>query len=102
MIPTRKDALAHDAIAKYPPKPPQSTYRRTGRLGRSWKTQVYAKKALVGTSIKYAPYVQVSATQASFHKRTGWVTIEQVAKAIEPKARQIIAQAIDKITRGAK
>src|SRR3990172_6913938 len=48
-------------MAKYPPQPP-TTYRRTGRLGRSWTTQVTSMGegllGEVGTNVIYAPFVQ--------------------------------------------
>ena len=68
----------------YPPPPPNSTYRRTDKLKQSWAKRVTGSGrswlGVVGNRIKYAPYVQDENRQAAVHKRTGWQTVQSVAK----------------------
>ena len=49
-------------MAKYPPKPPKSKYRRTGTLGRRWATKIDESAGglvgKVGNNTEYAPLVQ--------------------------------------------
>jgi hypothetical protein len=70
----------HRRVAKYPPKPGHSIYRRTGTLGRRWTTKVEqgGKRGVVGNNTRYAPYVQ-GPRRRHFHKAAGWVTIAEVA-----------------------
>ncbi len=79
-------------MATYPPPPPSSTYIRgygfagrpatSEKLGQHWTTQVTQQQAgyegRVGNNVSYGPLVQSSAFQTKAHKRTGWVTDEQV------------------------
>ena len=74
--------LLRAEMRKYPPPPPNSTYRRTGTLGKSW-TQAVKKfggswLAQVGTRLNYAPYVQDMNRQAEIHQGR-WQTIQSVA-----------------------
>jgi hypothetical protein len=69
-------------VAKYPPKPPQSTYRRkgaSGGLASGWQvdSEVKNNTAILGNNIPYATYVQGD-RQAWFHKRTGWINIPTI------------------------
>ena len=68
----------------YPPKPKQSTYVRTDKLKQSWAKRVTSSGrswlGVVGNRIHYAPYVQDENRQAAVHKRTGWQTVQSVAK----------------------
>lgn len=67
--------------SEYPPKPPQSEYRRTVTLGRSitGRMEVRPEEVLgfVGTKVQYAPFV-IGPRQRDFHKRTGWRKLEDV------------------------
>lgn len=66
-------------IAKYPPKPGHSTYRRTGTLGRLWTTKIenQGKRGIVGNMTPYATYVQ-GPRRRYFHKAAGWKSIQEV------------------------
>ena len=71
-------------VAKYPPKPPQSTYRRkgaSGGLASGWQVDSDVKNhtAILGNNIPYATYVQGD-RQAWFHKRTGWANIPTILR----------------------
>jgi hypothetical protein len=59
----------HRRIAKYPPKPGHSSYRRTGTLGRLWTTKVEqgGKRGIVGNKTPYAIDVQ-GPRRRHFHK----------------------------------
>jgi len=79
-------------MATYPPQRTGSTYIRgygfpgkpatSEKLGQHWTTQVTQQQAgyegRVGNNVSYGPLVQSSAFQTRAHKRTGWVTDEQV------------------------
>ena len=79
-------ALVVYGVKKYPPRPPWSTYQRTGHLLDSWDHQVkWNGRELIGTVLSeaakapYGPYVQ-GEQQTWFHKRTGWRTLPDAAK----------------------
>ncbi len=84
-------------MADYPPKPKNSSYRRTGTLGRKWTTKVTKTHegltGKVGNNTYYAPYVQhdrfkfPKPHQTLKHLETGWITD---AQAIEKEATSII------------
>ena len=77
--------LLRAEMRRYPPAPANSTYRRTGTLGKSWTRSVMRGGrgggwlAQVGTRLKYAPYVQDEGRQAEVHQGR-WQTIQSVAK----------------------
>lgn len=68
-------------IAKYPPKPPSSRYRRTGTLGRRWTTKIEknGSRGIVGNNTSYAPDVQGPEQKVIF-KKIGWKTIGTVGR----------------------
>ena len=74
--------LLRAEMRKYPPPPPNSSYRRTGTLGKSWAQKVTRLaggwSAIVGTRLNYAPYVQDETRQAEVHQGR-WQTIQSVA-----------------------
>lgn len=77
----RIGARLRTELAKYPPPPPNSTYRRTGTLGRSWthtvQTSLIAATAIIGNNIPYAPDVQGEGMQAEIHQGR-WQTEQEV------------------------
>lgn len=87
-------------VAKYPPKPPLSKYRRTNTLKRGWTTRVSGTYGVLGNATPYAPYVQDEPRQAWFHKAHGWQTIQTVAKNNTPRIVKIIEDAVNKILQG--
>lgn len=60
------------SLATYPPKPEGSSYRRTGRLGRSWAIShnITARgiEGETGTKLEYAHWVQDEERQAWMHR----------------------------------
>ena len=68
-------------LAKYPAKRPNSSYVRTGTLGRSWTPRVRTEGdrlvGRIGTKVIYAPFVQSQQFQADIH-RDRWQTDVQV------------------------
>ncbi len=84
-------------IAVYPPKPPQSTYTRTGRLGRKWTIQQAGfLEVEVGNNTSYGPYVQGD-QQTSFHAATGWMTTRQAKDAYQDQVTAEIQKEINRI-----
>lgn len=74
-------------MKKYPPARPESTYRRTGTLGRRWTTRQISAPDMVGREIgnntAYAPFVQAAELQAYMH-RGYWQTDEDVMRQEAP------------------
>jgi hypothetical protein len=67
---------------KYPPKPPHSTYVRTGNLGGAWGSNIsnQGRTGLVENTLgRYERYVQGD-RQRGFHAATGWKTDKQIAE----------------------
>lgn len=92
-------------VAEYPPKPPQSEYRRTGTLGRQWhvarpefRSSATEFTASLGNMTSYGEFVQGD-DQAWMH-RGRWWPVSQMVKAradrlesfFEAAARQIEKQ----------
>jgi hypothetical protein len=81
----------------YPPPPPNSSYRRTGTLGRTWHVKRQGSNAVVGNPTPYAPYVQSESQQAWMHEGR-WQTDKDVIQdversgAIERIARRVISR----------
>lgn len=72
-------------------------------LGKSWTTTVNpasAWRATVGTIVTYGPAVQDRDHQASFHKRRGWVTVQDVAEQYGPEIVRKIEAAIARLFKG--
>lgn len=71
-------------MATYPPKPPRSTYRRTGTYGRRWTVRVDMGSdgltGKVGIRLWYAPVVGSAQFQTQTHRRTGWTTDRQAVQ----------------------
>ena len=92
------DVLRAD-LRKYPPKPPDSTYRRTGTLGKSWTKSVMRGGreggwlAQIGTRLGYAPYVQDELRQAKVHQGR-WQTVQSVAKDRRDEVVRFVVRAI--------
>lgn len=70
-------------VPPYPPPPPNSTYHRTGDLGRSIHTEVQKLGAQVVTSLSvgvdYGPWVVDERRQARVH-RGRWWTLQEVLR----------------------
>jgi hypothetical protein len=101
----RAMALIHDEIAKYPPPPPNSRYRRTGLLGRSWssKTRPLANdiEGIVANTAPYAPEVQ-GLSQKGFHADTGWGRLDEVAKRLWPQIVEFFQEALRRVAQDAR
>jgi hypothetical protein len=87
-------------LAKYPPPPENSTYRRTGKLGRSWTHRANANlitaTALIGNNTPYGPDVQGEGTQMPIHQGR-WQTDLQVLTANIDYIVEEVAARIDEI-----
>jgi hypothetical protein len=93
-----------ERMPAYPPKSDSSTYRRTGLLGRSLTSLVGRApdagsavegegdtiRGIVGTAVKYAPYV-IGPAQAKAHQGNWWLLEETV----QSHKREINAEFIE-------
>ena len=93
-------ALIQADIKQYPAPPSDSTYKRTGTLGKSWTRKLERGWAssgrmaiVIGSNVKYAPYVQHADAQAWMHKGR-WQTAQQVAKDKTQEVARFIEQAL--------
>jgi hypothetical protein len=93
-----------EKLQHYPPPPPNSTYERTGDLGRAWAvsadargTNLYQDRVSVEmkNDMAYAGWVQGVGTQTQQHQRTGWQTTQQVLDAETPLFLEDLASAIE-------
>lgn len=95
----RSVMIVQNALAKYPPKRPGSTYVWTGTLGREWTTRVRPEGGKligrVGTKVIYAPFVQSSQFQAAIHKGR-WQTDVQVLEANRDRILRQFESAIER------
>lgn len=86
----KRGSLRLEAGMKYyPPKPPRSTYVRTGRYGQGWNTRFSRREDrienITGNNVRYGPEVGSEEHQAPVHARTGWPTDLDVARREEPE-----------------
>ena len=88
------DLLIAD-IAKYPAPPADSSYTRTGTLGKGWTKQVEptVPRATVGNITSYGPYVQDPDRQAWMH-RGRWQTTLDVARRRTEDVKRLIEAAL--------
>lgn len=92
--------LLQGQAAIYPAEPPNSTYIRTGTLGRRWTTaQRYYSTGeggflvgTVGNNTWYGPLVMSEEDQAPVHQGR-WKTIEQIAREQQPRISAMLDQA---------
>lgn len=89
-------SYTQQTLKPYPPKPPQSTYVRTGELRRAWDVVVNrrAGEVAIKNTRDYAPYV-IGERQVSFHKRTGWLRLSEHEQPVLDKAVPIVAKAFE-------
>lgn len=92
-----KSVFGVERIAKiYPPPPPDSRYRRTGTLGRKWKSSVKSitggVRGIVQNPVPYAPVVQ-GENQAAIH-RGRWKPMSQIIKELGPKIAEYLEEAL--------
>ena len=86
-------------LADYPPARAESTYRRTGTLGRLWTiarpvvtSSAHVLEARIGNATPYGPYVQDPDKQAECH-RGHWRTTAQVIRANVDEIDAILGRA---------
>jgi hypothetical protein len=100
----------HESVPPYPAPPPDSTYRRTGTLGRTLgvgggKPDIYRVidkseqfEGQFGTKLKYAPYVIGDVEQARMH-RGRWWTMSKIGEAAKDKITQIWSRLVEEIAK---
>lgn len=105
---TANQALAHvqSSVPGYPPARPDSSYVRTGTLGRTLglggRAEIYEVQqigagfeARLGTRLNYAPPVIGSESQTSFFRARGWWNMRTVVE----KARPGVGRLYDALSR---
>jgi hypothetical protein len=98
-------AVGIQKLAAYPPAPSGSRYRRTGALGRGWRTTDRrfvvagaARSVVLRNPVSYMPVVQGKGQQAKVHKGR-WATVEDVQAELEPLAMQKLQRAGENVAR---
>ena len=88
--------FAKRRAANLPLKYTRSSDPMSETLGKSWNTAVAgnAMSATVGTPATYAPFVQDEGQQQPFHKATGWVTVQDVAREESGEVARIVMDAV--------
>lgn len=78
-------------MAQYPAQRPNSTYRRTGTLGRRWTSKIERSvnelRGKVGNNTIYAPFVQSARLQAAIHQSL-WINTDQYV--VNTETRNIV------------
>jgi hypothetical protein len=71
---------------------------KSEKLGQSWTVSRGNNdfSAFVGTGVSYAQMVQDRDSQTTYHKTTGWVTVQDVKENYEQEAIDMIASALDR------
>lgn len=102
----RSLARVERRLQTYPPPPPDSTYQRTGLLGRTWTDNDPAlvvspseMRGVVGNKTGYARYVQGDEDQAAVH-RGRWMTDAGAIDAEEDAIRRDFEETIRGLTGG--
>jgi len=94
-------ALVHDRAGSYPPAPPNSSYVRTGTLGRRFAHRVThfsgGVKGYVTNPIPYAPYVR-GEEQAAVHAGR-WATMKQIVEEKRGAIEGFFARAMRNLAR---
>lgn len=70
-------------------------YKRTGRLGRSWRIEAGDSGVRLVNDAPYAARVQQAGQQALYHRVSGWPTVESVAEEQAGTAAAIMARVIE-------
>lgn len=95
--------LMHYRMAIYPAPPPNSTYRRTGYLGRSWYTNIRSFsgdiQGYLANRAPYKDYVQ-GLEQTAQHEATGWKRIDREYQAAKSAILQLFKDALNRVARG--
>jgi hypothetical protein len=85
--------------AEYPAQPPNSSYRRTGTLGRLWTTNTphvtvsgHVLEARISNATPYGALVQDPVVQIAPH-RGRWQTTEDVVEAHINEVEQLLSEA---------
>jgi hypothetical protein len=85
-------------MAKYPAQQP-TKYRRTGTLGRGWRTWLTRESGRlrvdVENAVVYAPYVEGS-EQSRVMRAKGWQRLDEVGKGLLSKLEAALGQAFQR------
>lgn len=94
---TLTGATLQKELATYPPPPANSSYTRTGTLGRRWAADIGVKPfnalSIVSNTTSYAPFVQGDDTQARIHQNR-WRTDVQI---LDQNTEKIVGFYLDAI-----
>lgn len=104
---TLRDAMGeamlyiHSQVPAYPPPPPESTYQRTGTLGRTINTEVRGfgseTVGVIGSPTEYAPLVIDRQRQAWMHQDRWWTLQDTVEKARDRAVEIIQRRVMEKL-----
>jgi hypothetical protein len=93
---------AWSQVPPYPAKPPNSTYTRTERLGKSMYTEVrpfgQETVGVIGNNTEYAPYVIDENRQSAAH-RGRWWTLQGVVEKAWPGMVEMFRESIRRLLR---
>lgn len=92
---------AWSQVPPYPAKPPNSTYTRTERLGKSMYTEVrpfgQETVGVIGNNTEYAPYVIDEHRQAK--QNAHWWTLQAVVEKAWPGMVEMFRESIARLLR---
>ncbi|HUV67106.1 MAG TPA: hypothetical protein VMW24_24675 [Sedimentisphaerales bacterium] len=94
----RRQYIAMRRAAGLSPRYDRNSDRLSERLSPSWTTKVASGglSATIGTKASYARLVQDRDVQTEMHKRTGWVTAQDVVEKESDRIVDMIGDAIDR------
>ena len=107
---TRKAVnYVHGKVPAYPSPPPESTYGRSGELGREINTEVKSMGSnivgLIGSPTPYAPWVisdkevRGIGPQTRTHTATGWYTLQAVVRKAQDAVNRIFEDMVRRLIR---
>jgi len=95
-------AVVHDRAGTYPTAPPNSSYVRTGTLGRTFEHKVHVMargvKGLVRNPTPYGPYVKGPTAQAWMHKGR-WPTLKDDVEAEQSRITGFFEKAMQNLAK---
>jgi hypothetical protein len=82
------------SVRPYPPERPGQRYKRTGRLGRSWKVSTRGQSVIIENTAPYSGYVVgdgAGQRQAWFHRGRWWLMRDMVDEK-RPELKRMMVQ----------
>jgi hypothetical protein len=82
------------SVRPYPPERPGQRYKRTGRLGRSWKVSTRGQSVIIENTAPYSGYVVgdgAGQRQAWMHRGRWWLMRDMVDEK-RPELKRMMVQ----------